>query len=141
MRGLKKPFKAPRQVRNEKETARQSDSDEDTIPFSELKEKVRSERQGSDSDKDRPRQDKVKMIKLMSEREADECAKFGEVLTWSWTNQKSTSYLLKTTLRDPFRLVRVRKKAIVPLKRYSLRLHFQMRHYALQQPLLILSRI
>jgi hypothetical protein len=40
MRGLKKPFKAPRQVLKEKETARQSESDEDDIPFSELKEKV-----------------------------------------------------------------------------------------------------
>ena len=67
----------------EKEIARQSESDEDDVPFSELKEKVRAERQGSDSEKDRPRQEKVKMIKLMSERDADECATFGEVLTWS----------------------------------------------------------
>ena len=53
MRGLKKPFKAPRQVLKEKETARarQSESDEDDILFSELKEKVRAERQGSDSQK------------------------------------------------------------------------------------------
>jgi hypothetical protein len=96
-------FKAPRLLK-EKETARQSESDEDDIPFSELKEQVRAERQSSDSEednipfsqiqtkttiradntrKDRPLQEKVKMIKLMSEREADECAKDGEVQTWS----------------------------------------------------------
>ncbi len=68
MRGLKNPFKAPRQVRKEKGTARQSESDDDEIPFSELKEKVIAETQ---------------MIRLLSEREANETAMFGEVLTWS----------------------------------------------------------
>ncbi len=81
----------------ETETARQSENDEDDIPFSKLKEKVRSERQGSDSDEDsipfsqilvqtriaKPLQDKVQVIKTMSVREADETAKFGEVQTWS----------------------------------------------------------
>ena len=38
MRGLRKQFKAPRQVRKEKGKAPQSDSDDDDIPFSELRE-------------------------------------------------------------------------------------------------------
>ncbi len=62
------------------EPAKQSDSDGDDIPFSELKEKVLSERQGSESDEDdipfsqiqtrlaRPSPHKGKGIKLMNER-------------------------------------------------------------------------
>ncbi len=78
-----------------KKTARNSDSDGDEIPFSELKEKVVSERQGSDNDEDdipfsqiqtrvaRPLIGKGLGIKLMNEREADETAKYGEPLRWS----------------------------------------------------------
>jgi hypothetical protein len=83
MRGLKKPFKAPRQVRKEKEQARQSESDEDDIPFSELKEKVIAERQGSVIQKERPSQVKDKMFRLLSEREAKETRMLDEVLTLS----------------------------------------------------------
>jgi hypothetical protein len=43
----RRKFKAPRLLKS-KETARESDSDGDSIPFSELKEKVRAERQGVD---------------------------------------------------------------------------------------------
>jgi hypothetical protein len=46
MRGLRKQFKAPRQVRKDKGTARQSESDDDDIPFSELREKDIAETQG-----------------------------------------------------------------------------------------------
>ncbi len=38
-------FKAPRQLKG-KETAKQSESDEDDIPFSEMREKVRAETKG-----------------------------------------------------------------------------------------------
>jgi hypothetical protein len=87
-------FTAPRLLK-EPEKTRQSESDEDDIPFSVLKEKVVSERQGSDSDGDdipfsqkqtrleRPVRGKGKGIKLLNEREADETAKFGEPLRWS----------------------------------------------------------
>jgi hypothetical protein len=44
-------FNAP-QLLNEKETAKQSESDDDDIPFSEIREKVRAETQGSDSQED-----------------------------------------------------------------------------------------
>jgi hypothetical protein len=44
---IRRKFKAPRLLKG-KETARESDSDEDNIPFSELNEKVRAERQGVD---------------------------------------------------------------------------------------------
>jgi hypothetical protein len=67
MRGLRKQFKAPRQVRKEKDTARQSESDDDAIPFSELRDKVIAETQGSFTEKDRPGQVKDKMIRLLSE--------------------------------------------------------------------------
>ena len=71
-------------MRNEKGTARQSESDDDDdIPFSQLREKVIAETQGSLTEKERPRQVKEKMFRLLSEREADETAKFGEVITWS----------------------------------------------------------
>ena len=84
MRGLRKQFKAPRQVRKEKGTARQSESDDDDdIPFSQLREKVIAETQGSPTEKDRPRQVKEKMFRLLNEKEADEIAMFGEVITWS----------------------------------------------------------
>ena len=94
-------FKAPRLLK-EKETARQSESDEDDIPFSEMREKVRAERQGSDSEednipfsqiqtktticsgntrKDRPSPGRVNTIRLLSDREADKTAKYGEVQT------------------------------------------------------------
>ena len=84
MRGLRKQFKAPRQVRKEKGTARQSESDvDDDIPFSQLREKVIAETQDSLTEKERPRQVKEKMFRLLNEREADETAMFGEVITWS----------------------------------------------------------
>jgi hypothetical protein len=83
MRGLKKPFKAPRRVRKEKEQARLSESDEDDIPFSELKEKVRSERHVSVIEKERTSPVKEKMMRLLTEREAEETTLFGEVITWS----------------------------------------------------------
>ena len=44
-------FNAPRLLK-EKETVKQSDSDDDDIPFSEMREKVRAETQGSDSEED-----------------------------------------------------------------------------------------
>ena len=47
----RRQFTAPRLLK-EPERTRQSESDEDDIPFSELKEKVVSERQGSDSEGD-----------------------------------------------------------------------------------------
>jgi hypothetical protein len=88
-------FKAPRLLK-EKEIARQSDSDEDAIPFSELKEKVRAEGQGSDSEEDnipfsqlqtkttkRTGNTRVPMIRMLSEREAYETAEYGEVQKWS----------------------------------------------------------
>ena len=96
-------FTAPRLLK-EKDTAKQSESDDDDIPFSEIREKVRAETQGSDSEEDNipfsqiqtktticsgnTRQDRTapekdKMIRLLSEREADETAKYGEVQTWS----------------------------------------------------------
>ena len=90
----RRQFTAPRLLK-EPERTRQSESDEDDIPFSELKEKVVSERQGSDSDGDdipfsqiqtrldRPLRGKGKGIKLVSEREAQEIALFGEPLRWS----------------------------------------------------------
>ena len=95
MRGLRKQFKAPRQVRKEKEKSVQSGSDDDDIPFSQLREKVIAETQGSLTEKERPRQVEDNMIRslsereanicirLLSEREANETAMFGEVLTWS----------------------------------------------------------
>ncbi len=70
-------------MRKEKGKARQSESDDDEIPFSELKEKVIAETQGSGTEKDRPRQVQDKMIRLLSDREANETAMFDEVLTWS----------------------------------------------------------
>ena len=68
-----------------KETVLDSDSDGDNIPFSELKEKVRAERLGSDCEEDNIpfSQGQTKGIKLLNEREADETARFGEVLRWS----------------------------------------------------------
>lgn len=90
----RRQFTAPRLLK-EPERTRQSESDEDDIPFSELKEKAVSERQGSDSDGDdipfsqiqtrldRPLRGKGKGIKLVNEREADETALFGEPLRWS----------------------------------------------------------
>ncbi len=87
-------FKAPR-VLKDKQTARDSDSDGDNIPFSELKEKVREERIGSDCEEDNipfshgktkdatPSKGECKGILLLNERGADETAKFGEVLRWS----------------------------------------------------------
>ena len=95
-------FKAPRLLKD-KETAKQSDSDEDDIPFSQIREKVRAETKGSDSKEDdipfspiktkttkstgNTRKDRspgrVNTIRLLSEREADETAKYGEVQTWS----------------------------------------------------------
>jgi hypothetical protein len=84
-------FKAPRLLK-EKETARQSESDEDDIPFSELKEKVRAERQDSDIEEDnipfsqletkttkRTGNTRVPMIRMLSEREADKTAEYGVV--------------------------------------------------------------
>ena len=44
-------FNAPRLLK-EKETAKQSESDDDDIPFSEIREKVTAETQGSDSEED-----------------------------------------------------------------------------------------
>ena len=70
-------------MRKEKGKAIQSESDDDDIPFSELREKVRAEAEGSGTETDRPRQVKETMIRLLSEREADETAMFGEVITWS----------------------------------------------------------
>ena len=81
MSALKKPFKAPRKVRKQKEQARQSESDEDSIPFSELKEKITAEREVVWRELTTGVQDKT--IRLLTEREADEMARFGEVLTWS----------------------------------------------------------
>jgi hypothetical protein len=96
-------FKAPRLLKD-KETAKQDESDDDDIPFSEIIEKVRAETKGSDSEednipfsqiktkttissdnrrKDRPSPGRVNTIRLLSEREADETAKYGEVQTWS----------------------------------------------------------
>jgi hypothetical protein len=84
----RRKFKATRLLK-EKETARESESGGDNIPFSELKEKVRAEREGSDSEEDNipfsqrqtkvatPLKEKCKGIKSMSERDADETAKFG----------------------------------------------------------------
>jgi hypothetical protein len=83
MRGLKKPFKAPRQVRKQKEQARLSESEDDDIPFSELKEKVIAERQGSFIEKEKPSQVEDKMIRLFTAREAKEVTMFGELLTLS----------------------------------------------------------
>jgi hypothetical protein len=75
---------------------------------SELKEKVRTERQGSDCEEDNipfslgQTKDatplKGKGIKLMSEREADETAKFGGVLRWSDDDDKEEVPI--TTLLD-----------------------------------------
>ena len=73
MRGLQRPFKAPRRVRKQKEQARLSESDEDDIPFSELKEKVRAERHVSVIEKERTSPVKEKMIRLLAEREAEVC--------------------------------------------------------------------
>ncbi len=70
-------------MRKQKEQARQSESDEDDIPFSELKEKVIAERQGSVIEKERPSQVKDKMFRLLSEREAKETRMLDEVLTLS----------------------------------------------------------
>jgi hypothetical protein len=90
----RRKLKAPRLLKVT-DTARKSDSDGDKRPFSELKEKVLSERQCSDSDEDdipfsqmqtivaKPLIGKGKGIKLMNEREADETAKSGEPLRWS----------------------------------------------------------
>ena len=90
----RRQFTAPRLLK-EPERTRQSESDEDDIPFSELKEKVVSERQGSDSEGDdipfsemqtrlvRPLRGKGKGLKLVNEREAEETALFGETLRWS----------------------------------------------------------
>ena len=70
-------------MRKENGKAPQSDSDDDEIPFSELREKVRGETQESGTETERPSQEKDTMIRLCSEREADETAMFGEPLTWS----------------------------------------------------------
>ena len=70
-------------MRKEKEQARLSESDEDDIPFSELKEKVRSERHVSVIEKERTSPVKEKMMRLLTEREAEETTLFGEVITWS----------------------------------------------------------
>jgi hypothetical protein len=75
MRGLRKKFKAPRQVRKEKEKSVQSGSDDDDIPFSQLREKVRVETQGSLTEKERPRQVEDNMIRSLSEIEANICVK------------------------------------------------------------------
>jgi hypothetical protein len=85
-------FKAPRLLK-EKEIATQSERDGDDIPFSEIKEKVRAETKGSDSEednipfsqiktkttissgntrKDRPSPGSAHTIRFLSEREADE---------------------------------------------------------------------
>ncbi len=84
-------------MRKEKGTARQSESDDDEIPFSELKEKVIAETQGSGTEKDRPRQVEDKMIGLLSEREANETAMFGEVLTWSDDDNATAVSFLQLT--------------------------------------------
>jgi hypothetical protein len=52
MRGLRKQFRAPRQVRKEKGKAIQSESDDDEIPFSELREKIIAETHGSLTEKE-----------------------------------------------------------------------------------------
>jgi hypothetical protein len=82
----RRKFKAPR-VLKAKQTVlhASSDSDGDNIPFSELKEKVRAERLGSDCEEDNIpfSQGQTKGIQLLNEREADETARFGEVLRWS----------------------------------------------------------
>ena len=96
-------FNAPRLLKD-KETAKESESDGDDIPFSEIRQKVRAETKGSDSEEDNipfsqiqtkttissgiTRQNKTApekdmTIRLLSEREADETAKYGEVQTWS----------------------------------------------------------
>ena len=90
-----KKFKAPRLLK-EKETARQSESDEDDIPFSELKEKLRAERQGSDSEEDnipfsqlqtkttkRTGITREPKIRMLSETGADETTECGEVQRWN----------------------------------------------------------
>ena len=80
----RRKFKAPR-VLKAKETVLDSDSDGDNIPFSELKEKVRAERLGSDCEEDNIpfSQGQTKGLQLLNEREADETARFGEVLRCS----------------------------------------------------------
>ena len=90
----RRQFTAPRLLK-EPDKARQSDSDEDDIPFSELKEKVVSERQGSDSNEDdipfsqiqtrlkSPLQGKGKGIKRGNEREANETSLSREPFQWS----------------------------------------------------------
>jgi hypothetical protein len=119
-------FKAPRLLRA-KETAKQSESDEDDIPFSAIREKVRAETKGSDSEednipfsqiktkttistgntrKDRPSPGRVNSIRLLSEREADETAKYGEVQTWSdddgdKAGRVPLSYLRESLKKDP----------------------------------------
>jgi hypothetical protein len=87
-------FKAPRLLKG-KDTTRDSDSDGDNIPFSELREKVRAETLGIDCEEDSnplsqgqtkdatPLKCKSTGILLLNEREADETARFGEVLRWS----------------------------------------------------------
>jgi hypothetical protein len=91
-------------VRKEKGKATQSESDDDEIPFSELREKVRAETEGSGTETDRPRQVKDTMITLLSEREADETAMFGEVITWS-DDDNATAVLslseLANSLKEP----------------------------------------
>jgi hypothetical protein len=105
----RRKFKAPRLLKG-KDKARDSDSDGDNMPFSELREKVREERQGVDCEEDNirlseretkdatPSKGKYKGIKLLSEREADETAMFGEVLRWSDDDGKEEVPI--TTLLD-----------------------------------------
>ena len=75
MRGLRQQFKAPRHVRKEKEKSVQSGSDDDDIPFSQLRDKVREETPGSLTEKERPRQVEDNMIRSLSEKEADICVR------------------------------------------------------------------
>ena len=90
-------------MRKEKGKATQSESDDDDIPFSELREKVRAETQGIGTETDRPSQEKETMIRLVSEREADETAMFGEPLTWSDDENATAVSLSKLaeSLKEP----------------------------------------
>ena len=105
-------FKAPRLLK-EKEKATQSESDEDDIPFSEIREKVRAETKGSDSEednipfsqiktktkissgntrKDRPSPGSANTIRLLSEREADETLKKAPRTSWTKDDVEDPNY-------------------------------------------------
>ncbi len=70
-------------MRKQKEQARQSDSEDDDIPFSELTEKVRAESQVSVIEQEKVSQEEDKMIRLFSAREANDVTMFGEVVLLS----------------------------------------------------------